>query len=102
LTSLSGKMHQVYTGFTIIKKPEHITISDHEVTHVKFRDIETWEIKKYIESGQPLDKAGSYGIQDDGAVFVESITGCYYNVVGLPVTKIFLVLKKLLGREEKN
>jgi len=97
LSLLSGKTHQVYTGFTVIKKPQHIVISDHEVTHVKFRKLETEEIEQYIESGQPVDKAGSYGIQDDAAVFVESITGCYYNVVGLPITKLFLVLKALLG-----
>lgn len=102
LELLSGKVHQVYTGFTIIKMPQHIVIKDYEVTHVKFRNIEDWEIKKYIESGQPLDKAGSYGIQDDGAVFIESINGCYYNVVGLPITKIFLALKKLLKEEGKN
>lgn len=102
LELLSGKVHQVYTGFTIIKKPQHIVIKDHEVTHVKFRNLEAWEIEQYIASGQPLDKAGSYGIQDDGAVFVESITGCYYNVVGLPITKIFLALKQLLKEEGKN
>ena len=102
LNLLSDKVHQVYTGFTIIKKPQHIFISDHAVTHVKFRKLESWEIKQYIESGQPLDKAGSYGIQDDAAVFVESINGCYYNVVGLPITKLFLALKKLLRGEGKN
>lgn len=100
LSLLSGKVHQVYTGFTIIKKPQQVVISDYEVTHVKFRSLEAREIEKYIQSGQPLDKAGAYGIQDDGAVFVESINGCYYNVVGLPITKIFLALKKLLKEEE--
>jgi septum formation protein len=102
LNLLSDKVHQVYTGFTIIKKPQHIFISDHAVTHVKFRKLESWEIKQYIESGQPLDKAGSYGIQDDAAVFVESINGCYYNVVGLPITKLFLALKNFLRGEGKN
>jgi len=63
LKLLSGKVHQVYTGFTLIKKPQHDIIRDHEVTHVKFRDLEAWEIEKYIQSGQPLDKAGAYGIQ---------------------------------------
>ena len=100
LRMLSGKVHQVYTGFTIIKKPQLNMIRDHEVTHVKFRTLEAWEIEKYIESGQPLDKAGAYGIQDDGAVFVESINGCYYNVVGLPITKIFLALRRLFKQEE--
>lgn len=102
LKLLSGKVHQVYTGFTIIKKPQYLFTSDHAVTHVKFRKLESWEIEQYVESGQPLDKAGSYGIQDDGAVFVESINGCYYNVVGLPITKVFLALKKFLIKEGKN
>ena len=100
LSLLSGKVHQVYTGFSIIKKPQRTVIRDYEVTHVKFRNLETREIEQYIQSGQPLDKAGAYGIQDDGAVFVESINGCYYNVVGLPITKVFLALKKILKEEE--
>jgi len=100
LNLLSDKIHQVYTGFTVIKKPHSISTSDHEVTDVKFRKLEAREIRRYIESGQPLDKAGSYGIQDDGAVFVESINGCYYNVVGLPITKLFLALKNLFDKEE--
>lgn len=99
LSMLSGKVHQVYTGFTIIKKPQNKVIKDHEVTHVKFRKLEAWEIEQYVASGQPMDKAGAYGIQDDSAVFVESINGCFYNVVGLPVTKIFLALKNLLIQE---
>jgi len=99
LSSLSGRVHQVYTGFTIIKIPQNSRITDHGVTDVKFRTLENREIEQYIESGQPFDKAGAYGIQDDGAVFVESITGCYYNVVGLPITKIFLALKKILTEE---
>lgn len=93
---LSGKTHEVYTGFTIIKEPEHVIISDYEVTAVKFRNLENWEIQKYVDSCQCLDKAGSYGIQDDGAVFVESINGCFYNVMGLPITRLFLALKKIL------
>jgi septum formation protein len=102
LKLLSDKVHQVYTGFTIIKKPQLTIIRDYEVTHVKFRNLNTIEIEKYIQSGQPLDKAGAYGIQDDGAVFVESINGCYYNVVGLPLTKVFLALKKLLNEKEEE
>ncbi len=102
LSSLSGRVHQVYTGFTIIRIPINTMITEHEVTDVKFRTLEKWEIEKYIESGQPYDKAGAYGIQDDGAVFVESIKGCYYNVVGLPITKLFLALRKILEEEGKN
>ncbi len=96
LKLLSGRTHRVYSGFCVIQKPQGVIITDHEITRVKFRELEDWEIDHYIASGQPQDKAGAYGIQDDAAVFVESLTGCYYNVMGLPVTKLFLVLKKLL------
>ncbi|MFZ5516541.1 MAG: Maf family protein [Candidatus Zhuqueibacterota bacterium] len=96
LSMLSGARHQVYTGFSIITMPDHKIHSDYEVTDVRFRDLETSEIEKYIDSGQPRDKAGSYGIQDEGAVFVQSINGCYYNVMGLPVTKLYLALKRIL------
>ncbi len=102
LSSLSGRVHRVYTGFTIICTPEQRTVSDYEVTAVKFRTLEPWEIEAYIASGQTFDKAGAYGIQDDAAVFVESITGDYYNVVGLPLTKLFLALRMILSEEGKN
>ncbi|MDZ7330402.1 MAG: Maf family protein [candidate division KSB1 bacterium] len=102
LSSLSGRVHRVYTGFSIISVPEQRSISDYEVTEVKFRQLEPWEIEAYIESGQPFDKAGAYGIQDDAAIFVESITGDYYNVVGLPLTKLFLALRTILNGEGKN
>ena len=68
-----------------------------EKTDVKFRILEDWEIEKYIDTNSPFDKAGSYGIQDDAAVFVESIRGCYYNVMGLPVTRLYLALKNVIG-----
>lgn len=96
LNLLSGNAHQVYTGFAVIQKPNHPVISGHEMTHVKFRKLEMWEIERYVASGQSSDKAGAYGIQDDAAVFVESVTGCYYNIVGLPITKLFLILKNML------
>ncbi|MDZ7264094.1 MAG: Maf family protein [candidate division KSB1 bacterium] len=96
LKLLSGKTHQVYSGFAVIRKPQGPTILEHEMTRVTFRQLEDWEIERYIASGQPQDKAGAYGIQDDAAVFVESLVGCYYNVMGLPLTKLFLVLKEFL------
>ncbi len=97
LNFLSGQIHQVYTGFTILKKPSQKMITDYEVTHVKFRDLADWEILKYIEVAHPFDKAGSYGIQDESAVFVESIDGCFYNVMGLPVAKIYNSLLTLMN-----
>lgn len=97
LNMLSGNVHQVYTGLAVVQKPDSVLISDHEMTHVKFRKLEMWEIEKYVASGQSSDKAGAYGIQDDAAVFVEAVNGCYYNVVGLPITKLFLILKKIVN-----
>lgn len=97
LNLLSGNTHIVYTGFALYNTSSKITISGYEKTLVKFRDLGKKEIMEYIESGSPMDKAGAYGIQDDyGAVFVEKITGCYYNVVGLPLTKIYIALQEII------
>lgn len=97
LNLLSGREHQVYTGFTIVEIPGSRSVSDYEKTTVRFRELEQEEIDRYIDSGSPFDKAGAYGIQDDmGAVFVERINGCFYNVVGLPLTKFYVTLKHFL------
>lgn len=94
LSSLSGKTHQVITGICIINLEENLKIVDFEKTKVKFRDLDKDMIKTYISTGEPLDKAGSYGIQDIGALFVESIEGSYLNVVGLPLVKLDKMLEK--------
>ncbi len=94
LRFLSGKTHQVYTGFAILHREKNKRITDVETTHVTFRKLLQEEIDNYIASGAPLDKAGAYGIQDEGAVFVERIDGDFYNVAGLPVTKIYMALQK--------
>jgi len=97
LKLLSGKQHTVFTGFAVMNIPANKIIVDYEKTEVKFRKLEDDEINDYVLSGSPLDKAGAYGIQDDfGAVFVEKINGCYYNVVGLPLTKLYQALRKLV------
>jgi len=97
LKLLSGKQHIVFTGFAVMNIPANKIIVDYEKTEVKFRKLEDDEINDYVLSGSPLDKAGAYGIQDDfGAVFVEKINGCYYNVVGLPLTKLYQALRKLI------
>jgi septum formation protein len=91
LSALSGRTHEVYTGFCLLAKPGGRCLTDHEVTRVKFRDLTADEISTYVRSGSPMDKAGAYGIQDDfGAIFVERIEGCFYNVVGFPLTKFYL------------
>lgn len=90
LSSLSGKEHLVITGCAVISEREIKTFS--VKTYVKFKSLTKKEIKDYIATGEPMDKAGAYGIQGKGALFVEKINGDYYNVVGLPVEKLNIVL----------
>ena len=100
LKTLSGREHKVFTGFTILDKPSGKHFSDVEETSVKFRVLDDEEVQEYVRSGAPLDKAGAYGIQDDfGAVFVERIEGCFYNVVGFPLTKFYVSLKRFLANQ---
>ncbi|MBC8186069.1 septum formation protein Maf [candidate division KSB1 bacterium] len=96
LTKLSGKTHQVITGYSILKATDQILVSDHAVTDVKFRELTSREIQKYVKDNKPYDKAGAYGIQEEAGLFVEKINGCYFNVMGLPITKLYLVLKDIL------
>ncbi len=97
LKLLSGKTHVVYTGYSIFNFTNNKTISEYEKTEVTFRDLNDEEIKEYINGGSPMDKAGAYGIQDDfGAVFINKINGCYYNVVGLPLAKFYHALLRIL------
>lgn len=97
LKKLSGRTHSVYTGFALYNSKKNKTVVDYERTLVTFRKITTKEIKEYIAGGSPMDKAGAYGIQDDfGAVFVSKINGCYYNVVGLPLSKLYSDLQKII------
>ena len=94
LNTLSGRTHKVYTGFTILDRPSNKLHTAFEVTDVTFRKLSPDEIKQYVGTGSPMDKAGAYGIQDDyGAVFVEKIDGCFYNVVGFPLTKFYLAME---------
>jgi septum formation protein len=97
LKKLSGNTHIVYTGFSVHNSHNQKTITDYEKTYVTFRKLNSNEIKAYAETGSPLDRAGAYGIQDDyGAVFIKKINGCYYNVVGLPLNKVFQTLLRIV------
>lgn len=97
LKKLSRRTHFVYTGISILNCDSDKWITTYEKTAVKFRKISDDEIIDYIKSGSPMDKAGAYGIQDDyGAVFVEKIIGCYYNVVGLPLANLYQSLLKVI------
>lgn len=96
LSLLNGRCHTVFTGFSILQLPGGKYVADFEQTRVKFRKLSQWEIQRYIQIGHPLDKAGAYGIQDEAALFVESINGCYYNVMGLPIVSLFKALRPFL------
>jgi len=94
LSLLSGRVHQVMTGVTVLRG-DHMQ-SFTEITDVYFRPLTEKEIFSYIHSGDPMDKAGAYGIQSGASLFVEKIIGDYYNVVGLPVCHLSLVLKEFM------
>jgi len=97
LSKLSGKTHQVYTGFVVFNTVSKKKVTGYERTLVTFKRLSKKEIDDYINTGSPMDKAGAYGIQDDfGAVFVKQINGCYYNVVGLPLAKLYKSLMEIL------
>ncbi|MDX2129963.1 MAG: Maf family protein [Chloroherpetonaceae bacterium] len=92
LTKLSGNHHLVFTGFTLLKSEqgELVLHTAYESTEVYFKPLSVQEIEDYIRYAKPFDKAGSYGIQDDfGACFIPKINGCYYNVVGLPISRLY-------------
>jgi septum formation protein len=96
LSLLSGRTHTVVTAFAVVERPSDRHIVEVESTHVTFRELPPDEIQEYIAGGSPLDKAGAYGIQDDyGAVFVTRIEGCFYNVVGLPLAKLYTRLREM-------
>ena len=90
---LSGRDHQVMTGCTVLRGDRSVTFT--EVTDIHFRELSEKEIARYVASGEPMDKAGSYGIQGGAALFCERMVGDYYNVMGLPVCRLGQVLKEL-------
>ena len=93
LQALSGRDHQVMTGITVLRDGDAITHT--EITDVHFRPLTEDEILSYVETGEPMDKAGAYGIQGYAAPFVEGIRGDYYNVMGLPVCRLQQMLHRL-------
>lgn len=99
LHMLSGRDHHVCTGLAIIDNESKKSYCGFERTAVHFRHLEDEEIERYIATGEPMDKAGAYGIQNIGALFVEGIKGDYFNVVGLPLCKLGQVLKEEFGYE---
>ncbi|MBW5447858.1 septum formation inhibitor Maf [Cohnella sp. CFH 77786] len=86
LSRLAGRSHEVFTGVCCIGLQDGKTVTGHRRTVVRMRELTAEQILRYIASGEPLDKAGAYGIQGLGAVLVDSLEGCYFNVVGLPLS----------------
>jgi septum formation protein len=93
---LSGRVHRVVTGVCLVRAPRRVVALRHETTRVRFRKLSEAEIREYVESGEPLDKAGAYGIQGRASKFIRGIEGCYFNVVGLPVPLVYDMLKPFL------
>jgi septum formation protein len=94
LARLSGRSHTVYTGIALFHAESGRLVTAHEATEVTFAPLEPEEIEAYVLTGSPLDKAGGYGIQDDaGALLVAGVRGDYYNVVGLPLHRLYRTLR---------
>lgn len=96
LRRLSGSMHRVYTGVALICGGHELVRA--EATDVYFRELGDDEIREYIATGEPMDKAGAYGAQGRGAVFIERIDGDFFNVMGLPLCRLTLMLSELKGQ----
>lgn len=92
LKKLSGGVHEVTTGLAVINKKKESTKTAYSTTRVWFRTLRDDEITSYIQTGEPMDKAGAYGIQGRAALFVNKIEGCYFNVVGLPLAELGRIL----------
>ena len=95
LARLTGRSHAVITGLALIDATSGRCLTAAESTLVTMRAASQEEIEAYVASGEPMDKAGSYGIQGFGAVFIDRIEGCYFNVVGLPLTRLMMLLGEL-------
>jgi septum formation protein len=94
LRQLAGETHEVYTGVTCFRVTDAKTVTTHRITKVKMRNLTSDQISRYVATGEPMDKAGAYGIQEIGSLLVESIEGCYFNVVGLPVSLLAIMLEQ--------
>ncbi len=93
LGKLSGREHTVYSGITLIRRDRQL--SETEETRVRFRSLSEAEIRAYVDTGEPLDKAGAYGAQGKASLFVEGITGDFFNVMGLPLCRLGRMLDKM-------
>lgn len=95
LQKLQGETHEVITGLCLVEALEGKSVSTFERTLVRMAPLSQEEIDSYVETKEPMDKAGGYGIQGKAALFIQEIQGCYFNVVGLPLHRLWKLLKKL-------
>ena len=95
LEMLSSRTHSVLTGVTLIRLPDADRRTFVETTHVQFAKLSNEEIKRYLATGEPMDKAGAYGIQGRAGRYVPRIEGCYFNIVGLPLARLMQSLTEL-------
>lgn len=100
LELLSGRTHSVLTGVSLIRLPDAERRHFVESTLVSFAQLSPDEISRYLSTGEPLDKAGAYGIQGFAGRYIPRIEGCYFNVVGLPLSRLFLTLRELGWSED--
>ena len=103
LQSLSGKVHKVITAYTFINLEKNINITNHVESSVFFKELSNEEIDWYVNSEEPMDKAGAYGIQGLGSIFVDKIDGDFFSIMGFPINHFIKTLKKLgIGIESLN
>lgn len=93
LALLSGDVHEVYTGYCVMRISDGYTECGSERTEVEFKNLTKEDIEKYIATGEPMDKAGAYGIQGKGTLLVKGIKGDFFNVVGLPISALYDLIK---------
>ena len=94
LSLLSGKAHEVVTGVALVEAATNAATTFHETSRVVFKELSKEEVEAYVKSGEPLGKAGAYAIQGKAALFVKRVEGCFYNVVGLPLARVYVELSK--------
>jgi len=102
LRLLSGQTHEVITAICLVRAPGQIEALKHETTFVTFRELNEDEIRAYVASREPFDRAGAYAIQGLASKFVTHISGCYFNVVGLPVSLLYEILKTVIDRSQES
>ena len=95
LRMLSGKTHEVFTALAVRRVPDGAEIVDVEMTRATFLPLSDRDIKDYVVTGEPFGKAGGYGIQGIGGKFIKRIEGCYFNVMGLPISRLWVTLRSM-------